>query len=264
MALGRHLAEGRTAEVFAWGEGQVIKLFRPWCPPDWIDYEARIAQAVVQTGVGAPAYGGIVEIDDRRGILYQRIDGSTLVDRLLSGPESLVSAAYLLAELHVQMHARTAPTLPSLRRKLESRIASTPLLAPPTRDRILTALAELPDGESLCHGDFHPGNVLCAEDGPVIIDWTDASHGHRLADVARTSYLIRMTGPPVGFDPDLIDSARTAFYDAYLHRYCELTGVTPAEIDRWMLPIAAARLSEDVTEENERIVELVDQMLNRP
>jgi len=38
-------------------------------------------------------------------------------------------------------------------------------------------LAALPDGNALCHGDLHPGNVLLTERGPVIIDCSAATRG---------------------------------------------------------------------------------------
>jgi hypothetical protein len=37
------IAEGRTAEIYLWDENHVLKLYRDWCPPDWVEYEARIA-----------------------------------------------------------------------------------------------------------------------------------------------------------------------------------------------------------------------------
>lgn len=47
--------------------------------------------------------------------------------------------------------------------------------------------------------DFHPDNVLLAARGPVIIDWPDATRGQPLADVARTSLLLRLGGLPPGW-----------------------------------------------------------------
>ncbi len=40
IALGKPIALGRTAEVYAWQDNQVLKLYFDWCPPDWIEYEA--------------------------------------------------------------------------------------------------------------------------------------------------------------------------------------------------------------------------------
>lgn len=51
------------------------------------------------------------------------------------------------------------------------------------------ALRELPDGEALCHGDFHPRNVIVDGDELTIIDWVDASSGPPAADLARSAII---------------------------------------------------------------------------
>jgi hypothetical protein len=35
---------------------------------------------------------------------------------------------------------------------------------------------------SLCHGDLHPGNIIVAESGPIVFDWTDACLSHPFLD----------------------------------------------------------------------------------
>jgi aminoglycoside phosphotransferase (APT) family kinase protein len=50
----------------------------------------------------------------------------------------------------------------------------------------------------LCHGDLHPSNVILGSDGPMIVDWFDASRGDPIADVARSSVTLLGDGanPP--------------------------------------------------------------------
>ncbi|TMA37195.1 MAG: aminoglycoside phosphotransferase family protein, partial [Deltaproteobacteria bacterium] len=43
-------------------------------------------------------------------------------------------------------------------------------------------LETLPDGDQLCHGDMHPGNIMLSRRGPMVIDWTNARRGHPAAD----------------------------------------------------------------------------------
>jgi Ser/Thr protein kinase RdoA (MazF antagonist) len=38
------------------------------------------------------------------------------------------------------------------------------------RSQALERLNQLPDGDALCHGDYHPDNVLMTRNGPIIID----------------------------------------------------------------------------------------------
>ena len=42
----------------------------------------------------------------------------------------------------------------------------------------------------LVHRDFHPLNVLLAQDGPVVIDWSNAGDGDPDADVAFTQVIL--------------------------------------------------------------------------
>ncbi len=68
--LGMPVAVGRTAEIFAWDAGHVLKLDHTWCPANWVEYESKIGCIVHAAGLPVPAIGEIVEHAGRRGILY--------------------------------------------------------------------------------------------------------------------------------------------------------------------------------------------------
>ena len=116
------------------------------------------------------------------------------------------------------------------------------------RSAVLAALEGMPDGDSICHGDFHPGNVLLSDRGEVIIDWIDATRGNPLADVARTT--IVAMGSADG-DETSSPSLRTlvrGFHAEYIRQYFSLRSVGMAEYRQWLPIVAAARLSEDIPE----------------
>lgn len=50
----------------------------------------------------------------------------------------------------------------------------------------------------MCHGDYHPGNIILSPRGPVVIGWITACHGNAVADVARTVLLFRIGALPEG------------------------------------------------------------------
>ena len=64
-SLGKPIALGRTAEIYAWEQGQVLKLFQDWFSADRVEYEAQIAHAVHTSGLPVPAVGEVVEINGR-------------------------------------------------------------------------------------------------------------------------------------------------------------------------------------------------------
>jgi aminoglycoside phosphotransferase (APT) family kinase protein len=248
-ALEAKLAEGRTAEVFAWEDGRVLKLFREGWGMAVAEHEAALAQVIYDAGAPSPQVFGATEVAGRVGVIYERIAGPSLLGELTAHPLRLPFAARTLAETHAAMHARTVAGLQSLREALARRIRNAAPLPTQHRDAALRALDAQRDGDALCHGDYHPDNVLLSARGPLVIDWENAALGDPLADVARTLLLLRAI---VVYEPSpparLVKSAaRTAFSALYLRRYRQLAPFDPARLARWELPVTAARLSEGVT-----------------
>jgi aminoglycoside phosphotransferase (APT) family kinase protein len=247
--LGAPIAQGRTAALYAWGPGQVLKLFFPPFAGN-ARREAEQARLVHASGVRAPAVLEYVTIEERPGIVYEQIVGVSLLKQWLARPWRWGRTGKALAHLHAQMHTRRAPELPAQRPRLQARIAAAAGLTPALSSTALATLAALPDGAALCHGDFHPDNVLATKHDLVIIDWIDATHGNPLADVARTLILLRfgIYHQPPSRRP-LAWILITLLERAYLGRYAQLRPYDPAELQRWLPVVMAARLAENVTEE---------------
>ena len=75
------LAEGRTAEVYAYGEGRVLKLDRP----EWnglSTFEATVLGALADAGLPVARQCGTVTVDGRSGVLLDRVDGPPLLQVL--------------------------------------------------------------------------------------------------------------------------------------------------------------------------------------
>jgi aminoglycoside phosphotransferase (APT) family kinase protein len=156
--------------------------------------------------------------------------------------------------------------LPSQRGKLRRKIDRATPLPSHLKSAALQALERLPEGNAICHGDFHPDNIILSPRGPVIIDWLDATRGNPLADVARTSILLTLGHLHV---PGLMQrqAARVAlalFHALYLRRYMRLSGSSPAsrrQLAAWKMPVAAGRLDEGIEEEETHLFALVNASL---
>ncbi len=263
MNKGALIGRGRTAEIYAWGDRHALKLFYAGWPAANAQAEAAVARRVRASGARAPAVDGVIEVDGRPGIVYERVDGPSLLRRASAQPWTLLRSARLLAELHAELHARPASGLPSQRQYLIEQIHAAPALSIEQKKAALDTLAQLPDGEALCHGDFHPDNILLTARGPIIIDWPLAMRGNPLADVARTSLLLRLGALPPGTPGRwLIETGRALFHHLYLRRYIQHRVVSRGDIATWQLPIAAARLSEGVSGEEKPLLALISAMLS--
>jgi uncharacterized protein (TIGR02172 family) len=248
MGKGPLIGAGRTADVYAWGDEQVLKLYQEWMPAIPIEREFTITRLAREAGLPVPAAEEMQRIDGRLGIVLERVRGISLLKILEAQPWKLVSISRLLAEYHAKMHACSLPPgAPGQREQIEQGIAWAKDLSETEKQSILTALAHLPDGNAFCHGDFHPDNIIVTEHGPVIIDWMTGRRGHPLADVARTVLLIQSGGlpPRVPFAMRLlINASRGWLVRIYLARYRQIHPASQAEIDAWSLPLLAARLFE--------------------
>jgi aminoglycoside phosphotransferase (APT) family kinase protein len=96
----------------------------------------------------------------------------------------------------------------SLKRWLTTRITRTTLLDEPQRQILLNGLREMPDGDRLCRGDFHPRNVLDKASQPIAIDWPNACCGDPAADVCRSYLILKLHADEVAAVPRYLLSGR--------------------------------------------------------
>lgn len=252
------IAAGRTAEIYRWDDRHVLKLYQSWCPPDWADYEARIARIVHEAGIPSPAVGKILEVNDRRGLIYEHIEGISMLQDMNARPWMIWRHAKTLADLHVKINQQPIEGLPPYKDRLCSDIRRSHDLDDELQKKVIAMLAELPNGKYLCHGDFHPGNVLLTKNGPMVIDWMTACSGLPGADVARSSMILQIGAKAAGKQVrPIVLWAIGMFYQNYLNRYRSQVADIENEIKRWMPVIAAARLNENIAPEREALLTMV-------
>jgi Ser/Thr protein kinase RdoA (MazF antagonist) len=233
----RFVAAGRTAEVFEWDKGQVVKLDRP----EWnglSHYEAGVLERLAAAGVAVPAVFGTVTVDGRAGAVLAYLEGPSPAALVRSGAVPVEQVAADFADFHQAIH-RPIGDLPDLVDLVRANIDRAPL-ADPVKEELLVLLADVDRGERvLCHGDLNAENVIITADGPVAIDWLTAASGPPAADLARTLVLLGWPSPS--------DPAMDRFVATVARRGAELRGLDRPELLAWIRVMAAARLDEGFT-----------------
>ena len=244
--IGKFLAAGRTADIYEWEPGFVLKLFHTWMPIEDIEYEYQMAQAVYDSGL-APLVKPIVQHEGKIGLVYERVEGTSMFEVFKRSIWKTPQLARKMADMHFQLHqSHVESTLPPLKDKLERKLQNVAALPDQLKLRLLEKLSALPEGDRICHGDFHPGNIMLNGSDGKIIDWIDASRGTPLADVARTSILL--LGAASTFPNPLQRAVIGWFHAIYLKRYFSLRQNGQEEYRLWLPVVAGARLSENITE----------------
>lgn len=250
MKLGSPLAAGGSSEIFAWGsdETQVVKLFRT-AYSDAVDTEAERARAVFDAGVPVPRVDDVVEVEGRRGIVFERLHGPTLLDCMVRRELSFEETARDLAKLHRSLHAVTVAGLPT-REVLVPQIAAR--LEEPDRSDFIRRLSRVPEGDRLYHGDFHPGNVVRTREGDRAVDWPNAALAHPSYDVARSIMTMRFQVLPGQATDDRTRRGRARLAEAYVAAYLEGGSISREEIDAGLSPHAMGLVRAGAFAEEDR------------
>ncbi len=247
--IGELIGRGNTAEVFERGNNTVVKLFHTGYPQDSVRKEFDNSQLLKDRDLPIAKSHGLITYDDRHGIIYDRVDGESILD-ILMREEDIEKYATILASLHKRILSHNIQGAESLKNILKRNIEGTDILNLQCKEKLLAVLAALPEGDSLCHGDFHFGNVMVSHGKYYIIDFMNICHGHQYGDIARTVYLTEMTPvPPELGDKERSLSMKRQAADIYLKEI----GVKRESLEDWLMVTGAGRLSELNRDQKEEI-----------
>ena len=180
------IGKGNTADVLEYATGKVCKLFFDGYPQEYVELEYQNAKELFQLKLQIPEPLGVITIKERTGIIYERIDGETLLS-LMNGNEN-EKLLNMFASLHREWLHHHSDNVLSYKEYLTAMVQNR------TRKNniLIEKINALPDDDFLLHGDFHPNNILIAKnDVPVIIDFMNVCHGPVLYDIARTFFLFK-------------------------------------------------------------------------
>lgn len=213
------IGKGNTAEVFDMGEGKILKLFIEGYPKEPVEREFNNAKIMEGFNLPVPACYEMTENDGRYGIVYEKIPGVDLYNyisqtgEVQKGLEILVGFQKLILE-------KECADLMSYKDFIKLVIGDRD---PAAFDKIDL----LPDGNNVCHGDFHPFNILVDDKGNAkVIDFMNVCRGPRLYDIARSYFLMRGDGP---VNPEIVP---------LLQAYLQFHGVTESDLEPFFEVIA--------------------------
>jgi aminoglycoside phosphotransferase (APT) family kinase protein len=223
-------AEGFS--TFIWfGRLRGVGLDDRWCEPvalrvygsadDDVVLEREHAILGYVAGHGYPVAVPIVAVPARDTgnpvglpwMVLPRIEGRSLLAVISSAPWAAPARLRELAALQARLHAIPVAGCPLaadgalVDRWLGERGPDIEAITSDRARAVLDTLRERAgcvrvEQRVVCHGDFHPLNVLSRRDGSawrnVVIDWTDATVGDRHFDVARTLALFRVASIAAG------------------------------------------------------------------
>lgn len=266
MNKGELLGKGMTAEVYKWGEDKVLKLFLEGFKEEYINLEASNGKKLHEAGVPSPEVFDIVEIDGRKGIIFERILGNTMTDAFIKEPWKFINFIKQMSRFHSEIHKFSASDIPTQKERLEKTIRRSSEILGDRLDKILNYVDSLPGGNTICHGDFYLSNIMISGKKLVAIDWMSGYRGDPASDIARTYMMINTHATIPGtphFMTSMADFPKSMTYKIYLNEYLKNSNIDTKRIDAWMLPVAASRLKDWVPGEKKWLMGIIDKRLKQ-
>lgn len=255
-------AQGCQAQIYLYGENKVLRVLRDPQDEDLLLNEIEIMKSLSNTVVHVPKVYEFLTIEGRSAVVVERIFGDTMLTDLRKHPLSILNKAKVLASLHISLAQNgTVNNLKPMKSRARFLTGSTDLLKPELKAFVYGLIDELPEGNELCHGDFHPGNILMKESKNFIIDWFGAYKGDLLSDVAHT-YLILTNVPRFsGINPIrhfVMKQSGSLLARKYLRAFKKQRPFDESVFSKWLVVKAAERISYGLPTEKPRLFAFIE------
>lgn len=245
MNLDIKIGEGAQADVYLYNNN-AIKVFKENYNKAFVFYEAMITSFIENSGLPIAKVHEVLNIDSKFAIKMDYIEGNNLNECLLSDINNAKYYIDIMVDLQIDIHSKNLKLPLSLKDKLKDKIWGNEIIDSNKRKKLLEILNELPEENSLCHGDFHGNNIINNCNGYFVIDWIDATNGCPSADVCRTYMIYSFYSKELA--------------NMYLETYCTKSKKTTKEILDWLPVVAAARLSENNENEKQPILDWIQNL----
>ncbi len=237
--LENPIAERKTKTVYK-DSDKTIKLFvENYSKADILNEALNQARVEEGTTLNVPKLLEVTKIDGRWGLVSEHIEGTPLNKLMEEHPEKEEEYLNLFVNIQMKILSNSVPLLNRIKDKFRRKLSNAVNIDENTRYELMQRLEGMKNHTKLCHGDFNPSNVIIKENGEVyVIDWSHVTQGNASADAARTFLLFSIEG-------------KNELAEKYINLFSEKSGITKANIQRWIPIVAATQMTKGKEEEQE-------------
>ena len=237
--LDNPIAERKTKTVYK-DNDKTIKLFvENYSKADILNEALNQARVEEGTTLNVPKLLEVTRIDGRWGLVSEHIEGTPLNKLMEEQQEKEQEYLNLFVDTQIKILSNSVPLLNRIKDKFRRKLSNAVNIDENTRYELMQRLEGMKNHTKLCHGDFNPSNVIIKENGEVyVIDWSHVTQGNASADAARTFLLFSIEG-------------KSELAEKYINLFSEKSGITKANIQRWIPIVAATQMTKGKEEEQE-------------
>ena len=182
------VGEGQNGTIYRVDRDTVVKAYKNADALAEIQHEREVARLALILGVPTAISYDVVRVGDSYGSVFELLDCRSFAKILADEPERLDWCVGEFAGLLKKLHGIVVPAgkLPSMKASLQKRAARVrPLLPAAYGEKLARMIDEVPERDTMIHGDYHTKNIVLAGDEVLLIDMDTLSVGHPLFELAQ-------------------------------------------------------------------------------
>ncbi len=198
------IGKGGNGSVYRISEDEIIKVYTPRTSFESIEKERELARSAFIAGVPTAIPYDVVRVGEDYGIVFEMVKADVIARKFMNEPASFDEYADKYARLFKEIHSVSlaGKGLPSTKQiYLEDIARLDGWYEDSELERMKWFIGQIPDSDTMVHGDFHTNNIMIQGEELLIIDMAEISCGDPIFDLA-SSYFAHMLNPRL--DPDSV------------------------------------------------------------
>lgn len=260
MRIGEVMDISKNYDIYDYGHDSIIKLFKRDHAKEFVSNEYKNNLHVNEVFRQSLKALEQVQVDERHGIIFKKTQGKTLLYLLEEEPTLLQEVAEIFASFHAQLHEKRSMNLIDQTAYYDKHIERCKYLSETQKKQLKKEVRDLPQGETLCHGNYHLNQVLMTDE-PILMGFCNAYRGHPLSDVAKACIIIDVPRPIANASSSFneeVTKLRQHLLDLYLNHYKATAYFDESVLEQFIKFAAITRLNENHDHEREWLLNIIN------
>ena len=175
------IGEGANGLVYRIDNDTVIKVYKNPDSLDEIRNERELARKAFVMGVPSAIPYDVVKVGDLYGSVFELLEAESFAKLVNKDPDSIEELAAQSVEILKTIHAILLQkgTLPDKKQEALSWVERCrPYLDSTAYEKLNKMMSEIPDSDTMLHGDYHVKNIMRQHGENLLIDMDTLAQGH--------------------------------------------------------------------------------------
>lgn len=222
------IGEGAKGIVYRYNNDTIIKVYKELDVLDEITKERELSKKAFVLGLPTAISFDVCKVGNKYGSVFELLDCDSLSQVIKDNPQNVVSYAKRYALLLKQIHETLVDTTDMTNSKYVIYVwleKCEPFFKKETFKKLKQMVDDIPDNNTLVHGDYHTHNVMVQNDEFILIDMDTLGYGNPIIDLANVDFSYKTV---LEVEPDnlqkflgLTNNVGNTLYEVFLETYFE-------------------------------------------